>query len=303
MVDMDADLEQDSDGESSGHDSNENGDMFMDVEPTAGVKRAQPDDEGSEESAAKAGQKKRKLKKANELKKLHKPPTVEELNRLRETENLFHSNLFRRQIEEILAELELKSKHKVRVNAWIDKFKDWVLKMEDSEDGYELADSSWLKQQKAKVPFPPIKSPFKGIYKFRKPSNIRVIGSYSNKTMLGVSNIDIAVEMPDKFFGKEDYLNARYYYKRSIYLWQLGKHLKLMVDLVDDIRFGAEDGEGLRPVLEITPHGKLSKQFKFIVHLVANKSSFRLNRFIPTRNNVRGRWFFNDSNETGKRPT
>jgi len=54
---------------------------------------------------------------------LYKQPTTEELNQLRETENLFHSNLFRLQIEEILTEVKLKDKYKALFEIWFEKLK------------------------------------------------------------------------------------------------------------------------------------------------------------------------------------
>jgi len=63
---------------------------------------------------------KKKKKFENDL---YKQPTVEELNQLRETENLFHSNLFRLQIEEILTEVKLKDKYKALFEIWFGKLK------------------------------------------------------------------------------------------------------------------------------------------------------------------------------------
>lgn len=65
-------------------------------------------------------------KKGKVEKGLYKQPTVEELNQLRETENLFHSNLFRLQIEEILSAVKLKIKYKKLFEAWYEKFETHV---------------------------------------------------------------------------------------------------------------------------------------------------------------------------------
>lgn len=283
------------------------GDMFPEDASSnnGGLKRRISDDRNGQKDglAEKTGQKKRKLKKINEMKKLNKPPTVEELNRLRETENLFHSNLFRRQIEEMLKELEMKNKQKVRINTWFAKFKDLVFKLEDSDENHELSNTCWLKERKLKVPLTQFGERPKGCYRFRKPSNIKIVGSFDTKTALGTGTIDITVEIPGQFFDKEDYLNGRYYVKRAIYLCELGTYLEALTDLVQDVRFACNDGDNWRPVLQITPAGKLSSSTTFIVHLVAGKHSFRLNRFVPTRNNVRSRWLFGeDSQLNGELP-
>lgn len=73
--------------------------------------------------------KKKKLK--NDL---YKQPTVEELNQLRETENLFHSNLFRLQIEEVLNEVKLKTKYKALFEIWFKKLKAAIESIEETEE-------------------------------------------------------------------------------------------------------------------------------------------------------------------------
>lgn len=65
---------------------------------------------------------------------LYKQPTVEELSQLRETENLFHSNLFRLQIEEVLNEVRLKDKYKALFEIWFGKLKATIESIEETEE-------------------------------------------------------------------------------------------------------------------------------------------------------------------------
>lgn len=65
---------------------------------------------------------------------LYKQPTVEELNQLRETENLFHSNLFRLQIEEVLSEVKLKTKYKALFEIWFKKLKAAIESIKETEE-------------------------------------------------------------------------------------------------------------------------------------------------------------------------
>lgn len=75
------------------------------------------------------------LKKKRKLdKNLYKPPTVEELNQLRETENLFHSNLFRLQIEEMLNEIKVKEKYKRLFDIWFKNFKKNIESIKETEE-------------------------------------------------------------------------------------------------------------------------------------------------------------------------
>jgi U3 small nucleolar RNA-associated protein 22 len=72
-------------------------------------------------------------KKSKTTHDLYKQPTVEELNQLRETENLFHSNLFRLQIEEVLSAVKLKNKYHKLLQTWFEKFKTHLNSIESSK--------------------------------------------------------------------------------------------------------------------------------------------------------------------------
>lgn len=75
-----------------------------------------------EPTTGEEGGKKRKKKQNNDCGKRIKPPTAEELNKLRETENLFLSNMFRLQIDEMLKEVKPKQSTLDNIKEWFDKF-------------------------------------------------------------------------------------------------------------------------------------------------------------------------------------
>lgn len=75
---------------------------------------------------------------------LYKPPTVEELNQLRETENLFHSNLFRLQIEEMLNEIRIKDKYKTLFYVWFEKLEETIKSIKETEQ-YQVCSFSLVK--------------------------------------------------------------------------------------------------------------------------------------------------------------
>jgi len=78
--------------------------------------------------------KKRKKKQNLEGGKKIKPPTAEELNKLRETENLFLSNMFRMQIDEMLKEVKPKQSTLDKIQEWFNKFSTAVLQDMDTTD-------------------------------------------------------------------------------------------------------------------------------------------------------------------------
>ncbi|XP_039291198.1 nucleolar protein 6-like [Nilaparvata lugens] len=149
------------------------------------------------------------------------PPTVEEMTRLRETETLFHSNLFRMQIEELLRQVRTKKRERRLARIWLES----VIK--------QLSPAS-ESVRKSKV-------------------NVRVIGSFNSAICIGPEiGIDVAVVMPKSIFGKEDYLNGRYLRKRARYLCSLAECL-LTIDSVDTPRFCLLSSNPLKPVLAFGP--------------------------------------------------
>ncbi|XP_057323676.1 nucleolar protein 6 [Microplitis mediator] len=232
----------------------------------------------------------KKMKKDNDL---YKPPTVEELNQLRETETLFHSNLFRLQIEEVLTEVKPKDKYKKQFDTWFKKFKDAVMAIKETEDK-ELSNLKSLKKLKVKVADVEVPVNEKGTYRFLKPSNISVIGSYSLGTTVGPNIvIDVMIEMPSALFQKHDYQNYRYLRKRAIYLAYVAANLNSEV-----AEKKSYYGESWMPKLKIVPAGSLSKRVTVNLHLAAESTSFKLSRFLPEKNSVRPQWYFKDDSKS-----
>ncbi|KAF7989496.1 hypothetical protein HCN44_008170 [Aphidius gifuensis] len=232
-------------------------------------------------------------KKFKKNKELFKPPTADELNQLRETENLFHSNLFRLQIEEILTEVKLKDKYVTKFNSWYPKLVKAIESIPETED-CDLSKQKQLSKLGVKVPKIDVPINEKGFYKFLKPSNISVIGSYSLGTTIGPNVIiDIMVEMPAKLFTKCDYQNYRYSRKRSIYLSYIAAHLD--DSIVDEKKF---IGDSWSPKLKLIPDGSLAKKVAVYIHLAAEKTSFNLSRFLPEKNSVRPEWLLKNEVKT-----
>ncbi|XP_011302572.1 nucleolar protein 6 [Fopius arisanus] len=252
-------------------------------EPGEFVRKRPRDDEDSHQN------KKKRIKKNNEL---YKPPTAEELSQLRETENLFHSNLFRLQIEEILTEVKLKDKYKKLFDTWFIELKKNIRSISETKER-ELTRKKSLKKLEIEVPDLDVPINQKGTYRFLKPSNISPIGSYTVNTTVGPDVIvDVMVEMPSALFQKHDYQDYRYMRKRSIYLSYIAANLS--DSLIERKKFF---GESYMPKLKIIPSGALGKRVTVHIHIAAEKGSFKLSRFSPEKNSVRPNWFFNSNND------
>lgn len=137
---------------------------------------------------------------------------------------------------------------------------------------------------------PKVPEETKGIFKFLKPSDIAIIGSYMFDAVISPNiTVDIMIEMPAKMFQKQDYQNYRYMKKKAIYL------AFIAFNITDDIaKSKTFMNDSLRPFLKIVPSGKLGTKMNVFIYISAQEGSFKLSRFLPEKNNVRSEWFFNE---------
>lgn len=227
----------------------------------------------------------------------YKQPTVEELNQLRETENLFHSNLFRLQIEEVLNEVKLKTKYKTLFEMWFKKLKVAIESIEETEE-ILLGNNNLSDKLGVCIPLPHVPEETRYVFKFLKPSNISVIGSYNSGCILGpIVTVDVMVEMPAGLFQRKDYQNYIYFRKKATYLAFITSAIGS--ELAESKKF---IGDNLRPSLKLQPIGRLNKKIDVIIHISTQETSFKLNRFLPEKNSVRPAWYFDKSLEDASLP-
>jgi U3 small nucleolar RNA-associated protein 22 len=137
---------------------------------------------------------------------VYRPPTNDEMNSLKETTNLFKSNLFKLQIEELLAQVSLNYDKSDKITTALHSLKNILDNMDSIEPKSYQEAVDYLKQSNIKIPFPDQKPPNNTNIKFafQKPEKIAVVGSFLLKTITkspsGV-NIDLAIEMPEVFIN------------------------------------------------------------------------------------------------------
>ena len=257
--------------------------------------------------APKLSPKKRKLPKNAELddeerkriktmKQLYKPPTVEEINHLKETENLFHSNLFRMQVEELLKEVKKPQKYTKFIDEWVGKFKKFLKSLKSQDEPVALAEISY-KNVVYPLTLRNMDKYEKDTFQFLQQKNVEIIGSQKIGTNIGKPiMIDLCLEMPEKCLKKEDYLNAKYHHKRAHYLCHIAEHL-FGHEIVDQLNFVQSKNDSLKPILEIVPkHEKYGSKIRFLLHVVC-PDKFKKVRFLPEKNNVRKMMISTDENE------
>ncbi|XP_044943841.1 nucleolar protein 6 isoform X1 [Mustela putorius furo] len=220
---------------------------------------------------------------------LYKEPTNEELNRLRETESLFHSSLLRLQVEELLKEVRLPEKKKERIDTFLREVNQRVLRV-PSTTKTELTDQTWLPAG-VRVPLHQVPYPVKGCFRFLPPAQVTVVGSYLLGTCIRPDiNVDMAVTMPREILQDKDGLNQRYFRKRALYLAHLAHHLG-QDPLFGSVRFSYTNGCHLKPSLLLRPPGKDERLVTVRLHPCPPPDFFRPCRLLPSKNNVRSAWY------------
>uniref|UniRef100_G3SVB9 Nucleolar protein 6 n=1 Tax=Loxodonta africana TaxID=9785 RepID=G3SVB9_LOXAF len=218
---------------------------------------------------------------------LYKEPTNEELNRLRETESLFHSSLLRLQLEELLKEVRLSEKKKKRIDAFLREINQRILKVPSIPE-IEVNKQTWLKLGSS-----PLQQCFtvKGRFRFLPPVQVMVVGSYLLGTCIRPDiNVDVALTMPREILQDKDGLNQRYFRKRALYLAHLAHHLA-QDPLFGSVRFSYSGGCHLKPSLLLRPQGKDEHLVTVRLHPCPPPDFFRPCRLLPTKNNVRSAWY------------
>ncbi|CAM9019560.1 unnamed protein product [Wickerhamomyces anomalus] len=175
----------------------------------------------------------------------------------REASELFISNAFKLQIDELIKET-------------VPELKDQTL--EEAE--------SWFKNKKTAIPYNDPK-PTNINYKFgyEKPENMSIVGSFGLKTAIQSPHglpIDVNITMPKELFQAKDYLNYRALHKRSFYLGYLTENLKTIFkrEGLDFLKLSYTylNGDILTPVLKVQATNKnLESEYNFF------KTKFSIN--------------------------
>ncbi|KAJ1542626.1 hypothetical protein HK096_009208, partial [Nowakowskiella sp. JEL0078] len=142
----------------------------------------------------------RKLKKRQNAANLYRAPTADEMSSLKQTSELFKSNLFRLQIDELLKETRVDFEKTGPLEKFLHKLKSFLDNLDDIEPLKIFEAVELLRRDGVEIPFAN-ECPKDAAYTFafEKPNNVAVVGSYLLKTCSKsriTSNIDVAVDMP-----------------------------------------------------------------------------------------------------------
>lgn len=229
---------------------------------------------------------------------LYKPPTVEELNQLRETEVLFNSNIFRLQTDELVKEVFVKQKRKREIETWIQRFQTHLKSIPEYtqnkfadfqlclEDGNKTKLSKDLSEIAGNIPVD-LKTDQNAGVKLLRPVSAEIIGLYCVNAITGPKiHVTINVVMPKLCFNEKDYLNSRYLVKRNLYLSYIACNVKT---LSSQLSYKYLNGNQLIPILEVIPKEAKNCIVKLIV--TPEENTFKLARFSCSKSNLRSVYF------------
>lgn len=224
-------------------------------------------------------------------------PTAHELNRLQETENLFNSNLFRLQIDEILEEVKLKEKTEKKFSDWFTDVKNHLLHIPEDETEYDLTEKTLFKLLKVKIPVSQELKKTRCTFKFHKFKDIAVVGAYSLGCVINSKlKVDVQITVPAQTYSKNDSINYRYHKKRAAYLAYIASHLNKL-ESIEELQYSWLNGCQIKPVLDIKPAGKLGNHLSMRINLVCEAEAYKFHRFSSARNNLRESWLMSSEVE------
>ncbi|KAG0170588.1 hypothetical protein DFQ28_001908 [Apophysomyces sp. BC1034] len=223
-----------------------------------------------------------------------------ELEGLKETTELYKSNMFKLEIDELLAEINIHYEKHVSLQKALHYLKEIF---DGIPDGNEMLLDTFqaTMQKKAKIvvpfskPHPPADAQYK--FKFQKPAAMHIVGGYALKSITKTKeafNVDVAVEMPSEIFQEKDHMNNRYFHKRSCYLVVLAKAIKDSKKNFH-LEFSTFNGDSRKPILLVKPSGDKSDvdftKARCVIRILPSIASdvFRVQRLAPGRNNVRSK--------------
>lgn len=178
-------------------------------------------------------------------------PSTEELTNLKDTAELFKSNLFKLQIQELLSET-VPATHKLnKLNTWLydlkailDSIPTQTVKIDSTLPiGYTLRSGNHFSKESQA-----------GVFTYHPPSRIDLIGSYLLHTLTRpYTNVDIVLTIPKSMFGEKDFMDHRYHDKRAAYLSVIYTALKKHIGQeFTEMKVCGLRGEVTKPVLLLT---------------------------------------------------
>lgn len=234
-------------------------------------------------------------------KRQRKQVSAQEYQVARETTELFKSNIFKLQIEELLKEVKLKESHITRIEKVLHRLYELIQQIPETGD-LSLDEAQNIINKKIAIPFPDPR-PTKLNYKlsYTPPEDYSLVGSFGLKTGIHQHNgmsIDLALTMPRELLTPKDYLNYRALYKRAFYMAYLADRLIPLAkghSLPIKITYKYLNDDILCPILSISSiqtdndHDLTFFKTKFSINIIIGfpNGFFDAKKLLPDKNCIR----------------
>ncbi|KAI0353298.1 Nrap protein [Trametes cingulata] len=230
-----------------------------------------------------------------------KPPTGEELRRIKDATDLYRSTSFKLQIDAILPNIRPKYSQAQPLETFLMSLHKVLMSLPSISPQHPLHASRTLSQKGISVPYvrplPTEETNWK--VAFEKPSEIVLAGSWATKTAVKGKDstkfeVDIALEMPSSLLQEKDYLNGRVFQKRAYFLASIASGVaEARSSLPCELFYESTSGDPrrtalvLRPVPDGSPmdFSKLNVQVRVLPYI--GQSPIPLQRFSPAKSNIR----------------
>ncbi|KAF9544001.1 hypothetical protein EC957_000270 [Mortierella hygrophila] len=301
-------IDEEEDSEDDDEDDEEEGDYIEGEDKTMGSDDDNDDDEDGDEDEQDefmaAAEHDATSKPRNPMgvknSSLYKAPTNDEIQGLQESSDLFKSNIFKLQIEELLREVQIDYKKAQPLEAALRKLKEIFDRTPAHQELSLAAIKANMKKKSVVIPFPSPEpsSDIQYTFGYSAPSAMHLVGSFPLKTVSKSRDgwsVDVAVEMPEELFQEKDHMNYRYFYKRAYYLSVLAAAIQDKKSGMSSTRteFSTLHGDQRKPILVLHPSGDKSetdfKKMRCTIRIIPYipSSVFPAQRLAPGRNNVR----------------
>ncbi|KAG7665953.1 UTP22 [[Candida] subhashii] len=235
-------------------------------------------------------------------KKQKKQLSAQDVQVARETAELFKSNIFKLQIDELMKEVKIKESHVTKIEKVLHRLHDLISKVPPIENLTLQQAEHHFNSKKVAIPFPdPKPTKLNYTFSYLSPEDVSLVGSFGLKTGIHESKgqaIEVALTMPKQLFQPKDYLNYRALYKRSFYLAYLAEQLIPLSkknNLPIKISYNFLNDDVLNPVLKLesiqteNPDDLTFHKTKFTINLIASFpfGVFDSKKLLPDKNCIR----------------
>ncbi|KAI6044517.1 Nrap protein [Pisolithus marmoratus] len=229
-----------------------------------------------------------------------KPPTGEELRMIKDAVNLYQSSSFKLQIDALLPNVRpsMKDSRKAPLERFLHSLRSCLISMRAVEPQNPVFAARALAKQGIAVPFalPHPTEDAKWKVRFEPPSDVNVVGSWANQICVKRKDgapftVDVTVEMPDTLFQEKDYLDSRYFHKRSLYLAIVAQNLSTSLEV--DVFYRSALGDPRLTMLVLSPRKGSQNDFSkahadiHVIPTISSSNPIPLSRLSPSHANVR----------------